>query len=199
MLENQGAKKGWLVWIFCLFLLVLMQVGGLEAAGASSEPEHYKIGKGDVLSIVVWQEPELSRDITVRVDGRISLPLVDDVLAAGKTPMELKEVLTRRLKQYISSPEVTIIVSERVGSYFVLGEVAESGEYPLIKDVTVIQALSKAGGFTDWANTRNLVLLREDSVEGETRVSINYNDIVSGRSPELNVPLRDGDSLIVPH
>jgi polysaccharide biosynthesis/export protein len=176
--------------VFCLLLAAQVQ--------ADSVPDYYVIGKGDLLEIVVWQEPELSREVKVRVDGRISIPLADDILAAGMTPVELKNALTDRLKNYIETPEVTVIVrSQSSKSYYVLGEVRRQGEFELEKDITLMQALTRADGFTEWANKRNLLLLRH--VNGrEQRIDINYRDIVSGAAPEQNLKIQPGDTLVVP-
>lgn len=193
------------IWILCLLsVLFCFTAGPVLAADPSrapaGEPDYYTIGKGDVLRIVVWKEEELSMEVKVRVDGRISMPLVDDVLAAGKTPLQLKAVITKKMSEFIEGPEVTVIVQNQVSqAYYVLGETSSNGEYPLDKEVTVLQALARAGGFTDWADQKNLLLLRRNAQGKEERIHINYRDIVSGKSQEQNILLQAGDTLVVPY
>jgi len=187
--------------IFFLYTLIVVFFAGFVQAAensGSSGQEYYIIGKGDVLEISVWNEPEVSRRVKVRIDGRISMPLVDEIHAAGMTPMELKEVITGRLSEYIEVPVVTIMIHEKATkSYYVLGEVSRPGEFTLTDDITVLQALAMAGGFTEWADKRNLLLLRK-SEHGEQRIKINYRDIVSGKDPEKNLSIVSGDTLVVP-
>ncbi len=185
-------------WIACLMgaMLFCLSSGPVQA---EDQDDYYVIGKGDFLKIVVWKEPELSSQVRVRVDGRISMPLVDDVLAAGMTPLELKEVVTDRLAEFIEIPEVTVIVQDQISkSYYVLGEVRQQGEFALEKDLTVMQAITRAQGFTEWANKRNLILFRQ-SGDREERIDINYRDIVAGSAPEQNFRIQPGDTLVVPH
>lgn len=186
---------------FLLFTFIIVLFAGfvqISPAVGSSGQDYYTIGKGDVLEIAVWNEPEVSRKVQVRVDGRISMPLVDDIQAAGMTPMELKDVITRRLADYIEVPVVTIMIHEKAPkSYFVLGEVANPGEFTLADDITVLQALAMAGGFTEWANKRNLLLLRKTDT-GEQRIDINYRDIVSGKETSQNLRILPGDTVVVP-
>ena len=188
------------VKLFFFVLILVFFSGHVHALQNDAGPaqNYYTIGKGDILEISVWKEPEISRRVQVRVDGRISMPLVDDIHVAGMTPIELKEVITRRLSDYIEVPVVTIVVHEQaVQSYYVLGEVQEQGEFILTDDITVLQALAMAGGFTEWANKRNLLLLRNTET-GEQRIDINYRDIVSGNAPDQNLRIMPGDTLVVP-
>jgi len=195
---NSAVMKGiYVAGAVLLFVLLAVPVKAGSHQGPGSG--EYIIGKGDLLEIVVWQEPELSRQVRVRVDGRISIPLADDVSAAGKTPMELKEAVTQRLAQYIEAPEVTVIVQEQFirPQYYILGEVRQQGEFELDRDLTVLQALAKSQGFSDWADKRNILLLRKEG-DREQRININYRDIVSGSAPGQNVQLKPGDTLVVP-
>lgn len=186
------------IWILCLLATVLFCLSA-SPAKAEIQEDYYVIGKGDILEIVIWKEPELSRQVKVRVDGRISVPLVDDVQAAGLTPLELKEVVTREVAEFIEGPEVTIIVQNQISkSYYVLGEVRGQGEFELDKDITLLQALARSQGFTEWANKRRLLLLRQGE-NGEERININYRDIVSGDAPEQNLLIKPGDTLVVPY
>jgi polysaccharide export outer membrane protein len=168
-----------------------------EKTKAQVNSEDYIIGKSDSLEIYVWKEPEITRTITVRNDGKLSLPLIDDIKAAGRTPMELKGVITKELGEFIESPEVTVIVQAQASqSYYMIGEIAGTGEYPLLKDMTLVQALAKAGGFTEWADRDDILLLRR--VDGQDkRVQLDYDDIVSGDNPDQNVMLQPGDTIIL--
>ncbi|WP_291320429.1 polysaccharide biosynthesis/export family protein [Desulfonatronospira sp.] len=199
MLTSAGGKA-YLFFLGILFLALAVPHAQAETIrNIQADSESYVIGKGDVLEIVIWQEPDLSREVKVRVDGRISMPLVDDVMAAGKTPMDLKQTVTGRLSRFIQDPEVTVIVRNQISkSYYVLGEVRQVGEFALEKDLTLMQAITRAQGFTEWANKRNLVLFRQ-SGDSEERIDINYRDIVSGSAPEQNLRIQPGDTLVVPH
>ena len=186
------------IWILGLLGAALLCLSAAPVQ-AEVQEDHYIIGKGDILEIVVWQEPELSRQVKVRVDGRISMPLVDDVQAAGLTPLELKEVVTENLAEFIEAPEATVIVQNQVSkSYYVLGEVRGQGEFELDKELTLLQALARAQGFTEWADKRNLLLLRQGK-DGQERFEINYRNIISGDAPEQNLLIKPGDTLVVPY
>jgi len=158
----------------------------------------YIIGADDVLRIDVWKEPELSGTVIVRPDGSISLPLINDTSAAGLTPMGLVAELTTRLKKYLANPAVTVIVtatnSRRV---YVLGEVTRAGALPLSAKMTVLQALSSSGGFSEFANLKHIYVLRDEN--GTRRqYPFNYKDVVHGKHPEQNIQLKPGDTVVVP-
>jgi polysaccharide export outer membrane protein len=158
----------------------------------------YKIGPQDVLRIDVWKEPDLTRQVSVRPDGKISLPLLDDVQAAGLTPLELRNSLREGLKEYITDPQVTVTVSEiNSRRIFVTGEVAHSGTFALLPNMTVLQALSSCGGFTQFANTKKIYLLRMEGAE-QVKIPVNYKELIKGRKPENNILLQDGDTIVVP-
>jgi polysaccharide export outer membrane protein len=165
---------------------------------AATTNPNYIIGPQDVLDIDVWKEPELTRSVPVRPDGKISLPLLNDVQAAGLTPAKLADQIAQGLKKYVTDPEVTVIVSainsQRV---YILGEVARAGAYPLLPDMTVLQALSSAGGFTQFANTKKIYVLRNDNGK-QQRYPFNYKNVVSGRDPDENITLKAGDTVVVP-
>jgi polysaccharide biosynthesis/export protein len=175
------------------------QAAPTEAApkGASADP-NYVIGAQDVLDISVWKEAELTRVIPVRPDGKISMPLLNDVQAAGLTPMQLAANITADLKKFLSNPEVTVIVtqinSQRI---YITGEVAKAGAYPLLPDMTILQALSSAGGFTPFANQKKIYMLRTENGK-QTKYPFNYKDVVSGKQPEENLKLKAGDTIVVP-
>ena len=181
-----------MVWMF----IFSASVGSTEAQGSDSG-EEYKIAKGDVLEINVWKEKELTRTVIVRNDGKISMPLVDDVQAAGKNPIHLKNQIKDKLAEYIESPVVTVIVAAQKGQqFFVIGEVVNIGAYPLGQDLTVVQALALTGGFTEWADRDDIVILRREDGH-EKRINIDYEDIVSGQTPQQNILLQANDTLIV--
>jgi polysaccharide export outer membrane protein len=170
-------------------------VHGQEEASARTQ---YQIGAGDVLEISVWKNEQLSRPVTVRPDGMISLPLINDVQAAGLTPMQLREVLAKKLNEYIPSAEVSVIVN-KVESFAVsvVGSVAKPGRYSLSAPTTVLEALAMAGGLTQFASHRNIFVLR---TEGNTpkRLAFDYNKATSSGDPTENFLLRAGDVVVVP-
>ena len=158
----------------------------------------FVIGPEDVLKINVWEEKNLSLSVPVRVDGKISLPLIHDVYVVGLTPTELKDELTKKLSKYIENPTVSVIVEE-INSlkFFVVGNVKRSGVFELDREVNVLQAISKAGGFTEWAKKSKLKIFRKHRGV-EKIIKINYNKIVSGKHPELNIPIQPGDTIVIP-
>jgi polysaccharide export outer membrane protein len=166
-------------------------------APADNAPADYVIGADDTLHISVWKEPDLTATLPVRPDGKISLPLLNDVSAAGFTPMQLADSITERLKKYIADPRVTVVVtamnSRRI---FVTGEVTHSGAIPLLPGMTMLQALSSAG-FTQFANLKGIYLLRTESGR-QVKMPFNYKEVVKGRHPEQNILLQRGDTVVVP-
>lgn len=160
----------------------------------------YRIGIGDVLEIITWKEPDFSRDnILVRMDGKITFPLLDDIRAAGQTPHQLKQSIMVLLKQYVEAPHVTVVVREPASQrFYILGEVARTGEYPLLKELTILQAFAMAGGFTEWATKKEIILIRKKRQGGNDIVKIDYKKLVQGKGLEQNVILRADDTIIVP-
>jgi polysaccharide export outer membrane protein len=160
-------------------------------------PADYSIGPDDMLRIAVWKEPDMNATLPVRPDGKISLPLLDDVQAAGLTPLQLKDSITEKLKKYIADPHVTVVVtamnSQRI---FVTGEVTHTGAIPLLPNMTILQALASAG-FTQFANLKGIYLLRMENGR-QVKLPFNYKDVVKGRHPEQNITLRPGDTVVVP-
>jgi polysaccharide biosynthesis/export protein len=160
-------------------------------------PSDYVIGADDTLRISVWKEPELSEILPVRPDGKISMPLLNDIPAAGLTPLQLKDSITEKLKKFIADPRVTVVVtamnSQRV---FVSGEVLHSGPIPLLPHMTVLQALSQAG-FTQFANLKGIYLLRTENGKQE-KIPFNYKEVIKGNHPEQNIMLKPGDTVVVP-
>ena len=157
----------------------------------------YVIGADDILRISVWKEPDLSETLPVRPDGKISMPLLNDIPAAGMSPLQLKDSITEKLKKFIADPRVTVVVtamnSRRV---FVSGEVVHSGPIPLLPHMTVLQALSQAG-FTQFANPKGIYILRTDNGK-QQKIAFNYKEVVKGNRPEQNIELKPGDTVVVP-
>jgi polysaccharide biosynthesis/export protein len=157
------------------------------------------IGKDDVLAINVWKEPDISRSIPVRSDGKISLPLVGEIQAAGQTPLKLEQDIATRLKDYIEEPEVTVIVQQINSEKFnILGMVTKPGTYPLVGSATVLDAIALAGGFRDFAKQKSVYVLRENPDGTQTRLPFNYKEVVKGRNTAQNVMLQPRDTIIVP-
>ena len=157
----------------------------------------YVIGADDTLRISVWKEPDLSETLPVRPDGKISMPLLNDIPAAGLTPLQLKDSITEKLKKFISDPRVTVVVtamnSRRI---FVSGEVLHTGPMALLPQMTVLQALSQAG-FTQFANVKGIYLLRTEKGR-QQKLPFNYKEVIKGNHPEQNIDLKPGDTLVVP-
>jgi polysaccharide export outer membrane protein len=167
--------------------------------GAETMVDNYQIGIGDVLEITTWKEPDFTRpNVMVRPDGKISFPLVNDFPAAGLSPMELKYNLENALKAYVSHPVVTVTVANPVSQkFYILGEVVRTGEYPLVKHLTVLQAFALAGGFTEWASKKEIILLRHEG--GKDKIyRINYEGIADGKDFNQNLKLKTDDTIIVP-
>lgn len=172
-----------------------------SAAPAASVPHDnsFVIGNDDVLAINVWKEPEVSRSIPVRSDGRISLPLVGEIQAAGRTPMQLEQEITRGLMAYITDPEVTVIVQEIHSQQFnILGQVFKPGAYPLTRATTVLDAIAIAGGFRDFAKQKGIYILRQNPNGGESRLPFNYKNVVKGVNTAQNIALHPHDTIVVP-
>lgn len=165
------------------------------AAAADAE---YKIGPQDVLRIDVWKEPEISRTAPVRPDGRITLPLVNDVQAAGLTATQLAAVIADGLRKFLTNPQVTVGVTEiNSRRVYVTGEVTRPGAFPLLPNMTVLQALSSSGGFSQFAKLKGIYVLRTEEGK-QVKHPFNYKEVVSGKKPELNIVLQPGDVIVVP-
>ena len=182
-----------------IFLLMAPPFGFSQSDLSAGARNAYIIGNGDVLEIVTWKEPDFSRDeIVVRLDGKISFPLLDDVVAADRTPTQLKVDIQQRLKAFVADPNVTVSVRNGTSKrFYILGEVNKTGEYPLVKHLTVLQAFAIAGGFTEWASKKEIILFRREGGE-ETVIRIDYKDIVKGKDFSQNVEIKADDTIIVP-
>lgn len=170
-----------------------------ENSAANAHDDSFTIGNDDVLAINVWKESEVSRSVPVRSDGKISLPLVGEVQATGQTPAKLEQEIAARLKNFISEPEVTVIVQQINSQKFnVLGMVNKPGSFVLTGSTTVLDALALAGGFRDFAKQKNIYVLRQGTEGNQTRLSFNYKEVVKGINPSQNVKLQPRDTVVVP-
>ena len=161
--------------------------------GLSIDTKTYVIGPEDILFISVWREDTLTHQYGVRPDGKITVPLVKDIQAAGLTPERLGEQLTQALGEYFTKPEITVtVVQVNSKKFFITGEVNRTGQYPLVTPITVFDALNSAGGFRDFANRRAIVIVR-----GTQRIKFNYEDVLKGKKLEQNIFVENGDTIIV--
>ena len=165
---------------------------------AGVDKERYVIGPEDVLYIHVWKEDALSRSVPVRMDGNISLPLIHEMKAAGLTPVQLEAAITERLKKLYENPNVSVIVMEANSfKVYVSGEVMKPGVYRLRDETTILQIIPMAGGFTDWAKRKKILVIRKENGK-EKRFTVDYNKATKGDDPNSNVVLKPGDTIIVP-
>lgn len=215
-----GMQHSWRWGVFLLVFSVPLfgqGAGGSTAAGSGAtqsnspaEPQSsnpgsrahdssYVIGNDDKLDINVWKEPELSKTIPVRSDGKISLPLVGEIQASGRTPLQLEQIISEKLKTYMTDPEVTVMV-EQVNSkkYNIMGEVAKPGSYPLTLSTTIMDAIADAGGFRDFAKKAGVYILRQNPDGTQTRINFNYKEFIKGKHLEQNVKIEPQDTIIVP-
>lgn len=165
-----------------------------KQAGEPVDPSTYIIGSEDILRVFVWENPNVSGPVTVRPDGMISLPLINDVKAGGITPKQLKDLISKAYEEFIIKPEVTIsVMAVNSKFYYVSGEVNRPGQYPLVTAKTVMQALTIAGGVREFANKKNIVITR-----GPKRYKFNYNDVIKGKNRQQDIYLESGDMINVP-
>ena len=174
-----------------------------EKSGQGSRAAHsdnsYVIGANDVLAINVWKEPDITRSVPVRSDGKISLPLVGELQAGGQTPQQLEQEITKRLQNYISEPEVTVIVTDSKSQKVnIMGMVSKPGAYLLTSSTTVLDAIALAGGFKDFAKQKSIYVLRQAPDGTQNRIPFNYKEVIKGRNPEQNIRLQAGDTVVVP-
>jgi polysaccharide biosynthesis/export protein len=168
---------------------------------AKAHDDSFVIGNDDVLAINVWKEPELSRSIPVRSDGKITLPLIGEVQAAGLTPLQLERQLSDKLKSFVTTPEVTVIVEQIKSQNFnVLGMVVKPGSYSLATAATVVDAIAAVGGFKDFAKETKIYILRSKADGTQTRIDFNYKDFIKGKNLDKNknVKLEPHDTIVVP-
>jgi polysaccharide biosynthesis/export protein len=159
----------------------------------------YVIGPGDIIAVSVWKEPDVSKVIPVRSDGKISLPLAGELQAGGVTPRELEKTISTGLRDYISDPEVTVIVQEtRSRRFNILGQVAKPGEYSLKDSTTMLDAIAMAGGFRDFAKQKSIYVLRARPDGSQQRLPFNYKEAIKGGNEAQNIMLEPHDTVVVP-
>jgi polysaccharide export outer membrane protein len=197
-------KFWWMGMALIFWLPLAAYAQGEKGAPSQKQPQgeviadssQYVIGPEDSLYIHVWKEENLSRTVPVRIDGKISLPLIDETQAAGMTPLQLKETLIKRFRDFVDIPNVSVIVMEANSfKVFVSGQVKAPGVIRLRSETSILQLIPMAGGFTDWANERKILAIRKEGGQ-EKRITINYRRIVDGKDP--NFILKAGDTIIVP-
>ena len=188
----------------CLKTVLMILIFGLAFphwpafAQAPVQDSSYKIGPNDILNIFVWKEAELTRDVTVMPDGKITYPLIGEIIAQGQTASELKKIITERLQNFVTAPEVTVIVKEsRSQVIYSIGKVTKPGPYPLAPGMTAMQALSAAGGFAEWADPKNILIVRKEGGK-EIQLRFNYKEFTSGENLQQNILLAPGDTIVVP-
>src|ERR1700739_1657182 len=170
-----------------------------DVGATAPHSNSYVVGNDDVLAISVWKEPELTKSIPVRSDGKISLPLIGEIQAAGRTPLLLEREITDKVQNFITAPEVTVIV-EKINSkkFNILGEGVKPGSYPLSQSATMMDAIALAGGFRDFAKKTGVYVLRKGSDGRETKISFNYKEFIKGKNPGQNISIEPNDTIIVP-
>ena len=189
-------KRG--CYSFILLVIVISLVSTLGSHTLAAEPPAYTIGPNDHLQVFVWKEPDLTRDVTVMADGRISFPLIGEIMAAGQTVTSLQEIISTKLKKFVTAPEVTVIVAESLSRLiYTVGKLTKPGPYPLAPNMTVLQAISAAGGFAEWADTKNIMIVRHEGGK-EVQLRFNYKDFVDGKDLKQNIVLKPRDTIVVP-
>jgi polysaccharide export outer membrane protein len=203
-MKKRNGKFWWTGMALLLLLPVAAHAQGEKGALSQKQAQgevvadssQYVIGPEDTLYVHVWKEETLSRTVPVRIDGKISLPLIDEIQAAGLTPLQLKENLIKRFRDFVDIPNVSVIVMEANSfKVFVSGQVKTPGVVRLRSETSILQLVPMVGGFTDWANEKKILVIRKEGGQ-EKRITINYKRIVSGKDP--NFVLRSGDTIIVP-
>ncbi len=175
------------------------QPNSVSVQGNKPHDDGFIIGNGDRLSISVWKQPDLSRSLPVRSDGKISLPLIGEVLATGRTPLRLEEEITSKLQPYLAEPEVTVIVEQINSEKFnILGRVAKPGSYPLVNPTTVLDAIALAGGCREFAKQKDIYILRRHPDGSETKLPFNYQEVIKGKNTAQNIELQPHDTVIIP-
>lgn len=179
------------------------KLDGVKTAGPAADavraplavdPAKYEIGPEDLLFVRVWREPDFSLPVTVRPDGKITMPLIGDLQAAGKSPLQLTAELKKQLLRYLNNPDVSVFVTEvRSKKFYIDGEVNRPGAFALITPTSVLEALSRSGGFREFANAKKIRVLRGNEI-----LRFNYKEVTNGKHLEQNIPIEDGDHIIVP-
>ena len=205
--ETKLSFRHYITVLTFVLLVLASPVNGMAAGGdapklpaveaASSRPE-YIIGLGDQLQIMIWKEPELTQTMSVRIDGQISLPLIGDVQAAGKTIRDLKKILEEKYGTVITDPAVSVmLIQSKSWRYYIIGQIKQPGEFPIDFPITILQALARSGGFLEWAKTDRISIVRHEAGK-ETIVPFNYEALVNGQNLQQNALVKPGDTIIIP-
>ena len=193
-----GRTQSALLFFLAIAALLFNTHSLVSPAMAQSGSSPYLIGAEDILNIYVWKEPDLTQDVTVMPDGKIAFPLVGEIQAEGRTVMELKQVVTERLRDYVTAPEVAVVVREiRSRRVYTLGKLNSPGPYYLAPGMTVMQALSTAGGFAEWADEKSILVIRREGGK-EVQHRFNYKEYISGENLKQNIFLKPNDTIVVP-
>jgi len=193
------------VLIFLLFLMPVSVFSQQDKDAVSTakvqgevaaDSDSYIIGPEDILNIYVWREESLSKTVPVRMDGKISLPLVDDVLASGLTPLQLKEILVTKLKNFIDNPNISVTVMEANSfKVYVSGQIKNPGVFKLRSETSFLQLMTMTGGFTDWADQKNILVIRKEKGK-DVRITANYKKIIEGEASDFAI--KREDTVIIP-
>jgi len=181
-------------------LIIGRETGQAQQPSVSAEPPaHYVIGPDDVLSVLFWRDKDMSCDVVVRPDGKISLPLVNDVQAGGLTPSELREAVNSEARRFVEDPSVTIVVKEiKSRKVFITGMVEKPGPYPLNGPTTVVQLISVAGGLKEFTDGKRILIMRTDKDGRQTAHLFNYRQVLAGKNLAQNIELQPRDTVVVP-
>jgi polysaccharide export outer membrane protein len=181
------------------FIVTCFTIGQTPSILYAKDGGQYKIGSGDVLEVMIWKEPDLSRnEVIVRTDGYLSFPLLNDLKAEGSTLLEHKTKIETGLKEFLTAPIATVTLRKSESKrFYILGEIQRTGEYPIVKELTILQAFALAGGFTQWASKSEIILVRNE--DGKEKIyRVNYKDIIKGKDFGQNVKIKPDDTIIVP-
>ena len=182
--------------VLCISIFAVFSPGQADAE-QKGEKDAYRIDVGDVLEINVWKEEEFTRQVFVRLDGRISLPLIGDVMAAGYTPMELARSLEEKIGEIIEEPSVTVLmIATNSRVYYMVGNINSPGAFPLNTPINLLQAIAKAGGLGEWADKDNIMIVRRTSGKDEM-IFFDYKKFVKGKDLSQNILIQYGDTIIV--
>ncbi len=179
-------------------LALLFMIMAMPSFSNASDAPAFLLGPGDVIEVSVWKDQDLTRQVIVQPDGYISFPLIGEVKAAGRTIPEVRKEVSKRLSEYMSMPNVTV-TPVKIESYkvYVIGKVNKPGMFVVLPRITVLQALSMAGGTNPFADLGDIVIIRH-TPKGETKIDFDYNDVASGKRLEQNIELQSGDVVLVP-
>ncbi len=203
-MKKINTYRGYSVWLYFILLSsvsCLVFLGCAESnllVAQNLEKTDYVVGPEDILRVEVWKEPDLTRDVAVNPDGNIALPLINQIKVSGLTVPEIKKLLEEKFSKFIEVPSVNVSVIDPKGyKIYVMGNVKTPGVLQPKSEITFLQAISMAGGFSEWANQTGILIKRREH-NAEKTIKINYNKIISGEQPELNIIMKSGDTLIVP-